>query len=117
MTPICRFNLHLYLLSLISTGPSLKTKIWVVLIKLLTTAEPSLYSYQASLPRLPLPGLDATIERYLRSVRPLSQDEEHYRELEKKALEFKNGIGRKLQRYLWLKSWWATNYVGTLICV
>lgn len=30
----------------------------------------------------------------------------------KLAQEFESGIGVKLQRYLWLKSWWATNYVS-----
>lgn len=28
------------------------------------------------------------------------------------AEEFENGIGKKLQRYLVLKSWWSTNYVS-----
>ena len=32
--------------------------------------------------------------------------------MEKLVEEFKNGIGPKLQRYLILKSWWATNYVS-----
>lgn len=32
--------------------------------------------------------------------------------MEKLATEFENGIGKKLQRYLILKSWWSTNYVS-----
>lgn len=28
------------------------------------------------------------------------------------AINFRDGIGSKFQRYLWLKSWWATNYVS-----
>ena len=32
--------------------------------------------------------------------------------MEKLANEFEKGIGVKLQRYLILKSWWATNYVS-----
>ena len=32
--------------------------------------------------------------------------------MEKLAKEFQSGIGKKLQRYLILKSWWATNYVS-----
>jgi len=44
-------------------------------------------------------------------VRPLRNDDD-YQRLEKLANEFKGGIGRKLQRYLVLKSWWATNYVS-----
>jgi len=70
-----------------------------------------LYSYQASLPRLSLPSLHDTLTRYLRSVKPL-ESEEDYQRLVKEAEEFENGIGRKLQRYLWLKSWWSSNYVS-----
>lgn len=32
--------------------------------------------------------------------------------MEKLASEFEKGIGTKLQRYLWLKSWWSSNYVS-----
>jgi len=70
-----------------------------------------LYSYQASLPRLPLPSLDGTISRYLLSIRPLSDDDK-YERMVRLAHEFRDGIGRKFQRYLWLKSWWASNYVS-----
>lgn len=50
-------------------------------------------------------------KQYLRSVRPLL-DDENYARMEKLANEFENGIGKKLQRYLVLKSWWSTNYVS-----
>ena len=36
---------------------------------------------------------------------------ERFKEMKELAEEFKNGKGRKYQRYLTLKSWWATNYV------
>lgn len=72
---------------------------------------PLLYSFQGSLPRLPLPAVHDTMERYLRSVRPLLDDENHARMTEL-AKEFESGIGKKLQRYLTLKSWWSTNYVS-----
>ena len=51
--------------------------------------------------------------QYLRSVRPLCNDEK-YRRMENLVMEFKNGIGKKLQWYLFLKSWWATNYVSSI---
>lgn len=92
------------------TGPSFSTKVWVFLIKALTYKKPQLYSYQASLPRLPLPSLNQTLTRYLRSVKPL-ESEETYERLVREADEFENGIGKKLQLYLWLKSWWSSNYV------
>lgn len=85
---------------------------WILLIRLLTsTKSPMLYSYQASLPRLPLPSLEDTINRYLRSVRPLCDDEKYDRMIQL-AHEFRNGVGKKFQRYLMLKSWWASNYVS-----
>ncbi|XP_044749779.1 carnitine O-palmitoyltransferase 1, liver isoform isoform X2 [Coccinella septempunctata] len=93
-------------------SPSLPTKLWLVAIKILRGWNtPRLYSYQGSLPRLPLPSVQETTERYLRSVRPLLDDEQ-YERTKNLAKEFENGIGKKLQRYLMLKSWWSTNYVS-----
>lgn len=43
-------------------------------------------------------------------MRPLLDDEE-YEKVVKLAEDFQNGIGKKLQRYLFLKSWWSSNYV------
>ncbi|XP_074028252.1 carnitine O-palmitoyltransferase whd isoform X2 [Leptinotarsa decemlineata] len=92
--------------------PSLQTQIWLALVKLFSGwNSPRLYSYQGSLPRLPLPSVHDTMTRYLRSVKPLL-DEEKYDKMEKLADEFENGIASKLQRYLILKSWWSTNYVS-----
>ena len=82
-----------------------------MLTKLMGGRNPLLYSYQGSLPKLPVPTLDGTMQRYLRSVQPL-MDEEKYKRMEKLVEQFRSGIGPKLQRYLNLKSWWATNYVS-----
>ncbi|XP_034255804.1 carnitine O-palmitoyltransferase 1, liver isoform isoform X2 [Thrips palmi] len=91
---------------------SLKTKLWLLLVKSLSgVSRPMLYSFQGSLPKLPVPALDDTVHRYLRSVRPLLNDDEYHR-MVKLAEEFQKGIGMKLQRYLKLKSWWASNYVS-----
>ncbi|XP_033222790.1 carnitine O-palmitoyltransferase 1, muscle isoform [Belonocnema kinseyi] len=88
------------------------TIIWFYLVKLFSGwNKPMLYSFQGSLPRLPLPTVDETMTRYLRSVRPLLDDENYIR-MERLASEFKNGIAVKLQRYLILKSWWSSNYVS-----
>lgn len=51
------------------------------------------------------------MNRYLLSVRPLLDDSE-YEKARKKTEEFENGIGKKLQRYVVLKSWWSSNYVS-----
>ncbi|XP_063986769.1 carnitine O-palmitoyltransferase 1, liver isoform isoform X2 [Diachasmimorpha longicaudata] len=99
-----------------SRGPgqkiSLATRAWVIAVKLLSGwQKPMLYSFQGSLPRLPLPSVKDTMQRYLRSARPLL-DDENYERMEKLAKEFEEGIAVKLQRYLILKSWWSTNYVS-----
>lgn len=44
-------------------------------------------------------------------MRPLL-DDESYDKLVQQSKQFENGIGKKLQRYLVLKSWWSSNYVS-----
>ncbi|XP_055588648.1 carnitine O-palmitoyltransferase 1, liver isoform isoform X1 [Uranotaenia lowii] len=91
---------------------SLPTRLWALFVKVLATwNKPGLYSFQGSLPRLPLPKVDETMSRYLRSVRPLL-DDSNYTRMERLAKEFQDTIAPKLQRYLTLKSWWSTNYVS-----
>ncbi|XP_070190742.1 carnitine O-palmitoyltransferase 1, liver isoform-like isoform X2 [Littorina saxatilis] len=90
---------------------SLRTKLWLGLIRIFGGRKPMLNSYQASLPKLPVPSLHDTMQRYLESVESL-MEEERYNRMKKLAKEFEDGLGRKLQRYLILKSWWATNYVS-----
>uniref|UniRef100_A0A4W5LG76 Carnitine O-palmitoyltransferase 1, muscle isoform n=1 Tax=Hucho hucho TaxID=62062 RepID=A0A4W5LG76_9TELE len=87
------------------------TKLWLSLVKMFSGRRPLLYSFQASLPRLPVPSVDNTITRYLESVRPLLDDEQ-YNQMEVVANDFKRDEAPKLQKYLILKSWWATNYVS-----
>ncbi|KAJ1359359.1 hypothetical protein KIN20_018063 [Parelaphostrongylus tenuis] len=69
-----------------------------------------LHSYQGALPHLPLPSLNETVEKHLLSMRPILNDEE-FAELEHLSEVFRKGVGRRLQRYLSLKSWLSTNYV------
>ncbi|CAG0921197.1 unnamed protein product [Notodromas monacha] len=110
---------------------SLTTKLWMMCLRpLANVTKPMLYSYQQSLPRLPLPSLEGTLERFLRSLKPLETAEE-FAETTRLAEEFRLGLGKKLQRYVWLKSWfvphltflwlecfldflsrWSTNYVS-----
>uniref|UniRef100_A0A670XS81 carnitine O-palmitoyltransferase n=1 Tax=Pseudonaja textilis TaxID=8673 RepID=A0A670XS81_PSETE len=91
----------------LSTG----TKIWMALVKLFSGRKPMLYSFQTSLPRLPVPAVKNTVNRYLESVRPLMNDEE-FKRMEGLGKDFAVNLGPKLQWYLKLKSWWATNYVS-----
>uniref|UniRef100_A0A671L335 Carnitine O-palmitoyltransferase 1, muscle isoform n=1 Tax=Sinocyclocheilus anshuiensis TaxID=1608454 RepID=A0A671L335_9TELE len=90
---------------------SFSTKVWLSFVKLLSGRRPLLYSFQASLPHLPVPSIDDTINRYLESVRPLLDDEQ-YKQMEIVANDFKKDPAPKLQKHLKLKSWWATNYVS-----
>ncbi|GAB0190119.1 carnitine O-palmitoyltransferase 1, liver [Grus japonensis] len=87
------------------------TKCWMALVKLFSGRKPMLYSFQTSLPRLPVPAVKDTVNRYLESVRPLMDDEE-FRRMEGLAKDFAFNLGPRLQWYLKLKSWWATNYVS-----
>nr|XP_023487324.1 carnitine O-palmitoyltransferase 1, muscle isoform isoform X2 [Equus caballus] len=87
------------------------TKVWAICVRLLSSRRPMLYSFQTSLPKLPVPSVPATIQRYLESVRPLLDNEEYYR-MEMLAKEFQDKTAPRLQKYLVLKSWWATNYVS-----
>ncbi|KAL6736518.1 hypothetical protein Aduo_006863 [Ancylostoma duodenale] len=89
---------------------STPTKLWLGLLNLMSKSGPMMHSYQGALPHLPLPSLNDTIERHLLSMRPILNDEE-FEELEHLSEVFRKGLGRRLQRYLSLKSWLSTNYV------
>ena len=90
-------------------------KLIILLVKILVGSNPKLNSYQALLPFLPVPKLDDTVRRYLRSVRPLLDDED-YRKIEASALEFQKGVGRRLQRYLIFKSYISQVCYFTYFC-
>ncbi|KAG0242970.1 Carnitine O-acetyltransferase mitochondrial [Actinomortierella wolfii] len=77
-----------------------------------------LYRWDSALPKLPVPTLEETCARYLRSVRPLLNDQE-FAETAKAVEEFKKpgGVGEELQKRLlakandpktvnWLEDWW-----------
>uniref|UniRef100_A0A673MNG2 carnitine O-palmitoyltransferase n=1 Tax=Sinocyclocheilus rhinocerous TaxID=307959 RepID=A0A673MNG2_9TELE len=98
---------------------SLTTKIWLVsvLVKVCSGPKPMLYSFQNSIPRLPVTNMTEFsmhflfFNYYLESARPL-MDDEQYKRMEGLAKDFEKNLGPKLQWYLKLKSWWASNYVS-----
>ncbi|KAM6436351.1 carnitine O-palmitoyltransferase 1, muscle isoform 1-T2 [Liasis olivaceus] len=90
---------------------SFSTKVWVAMVKVMSGRHPMLYSFQTSLPKLPVPYVEDTVQRYLDSVQPLL-DKEKYKQMEALALDFRKNVAPRLQKYLVLKSWWATNYVS-----
>ncbi|KAL4218901.1 hypothetical protein ACF0H5_021489 [Mactra antiquata] len=73
-----------------------------------------MFSVQAALPKYPVAPLEQTMDKYLRTVKPLvSEDEYNY--TVKLCEEFKNGVGKELQGRLlkraesetnWLSDWW-----------
>ncbi|XP_061911792.1 carnitine O-palmitoyltransferase 1, liver isoform-like isoform X2 [Entelurus aequoreus] len=87
------------------------TKVWVALVRIFSGRKPLLYSYQGSLPNLPLPTTKDTVKRYLESVRPF-MDDAGYERMTKLAGEFESRLGNRLQWYLKLKCLWAANYVS-----
>uniref|UniRef100_A0A3P8SQZ2 carnitine O-palmitoyltransferase n=1 Tax=Amphiprion percula TaxID=161767 RepID=A0A3P8SQZ2_AMPPE len=90
---------------------SWSTRVWMVLVKVFSGRKPMLYSFQNSLPRLPVPSVKDTCRRYLESVRPL-MDDERFERMKGLAKDFEKNLGPRLQWYLKLKSWWASNYVS-----
>eukprot|EP00069_Balaena_mysticetus_P004774 bmy_17673T0 len=104
------------------SGVLFGTGLWVALIitmryslkgmvKIFSGRKPMLYSFQTSLPRLPVPAVQDTVNRYLESVKPLMKEGDFTR-MTALAQDFAINLGPRLQWYLKLKSWWATNYVS-----
>ncbi|KAM8836472.1 carnitine O-palmitoyltransferase 1, liver isoform 2-T3 [Spinachia spinachia] len=87
------------------------TKVWVALVRIFSGRKPLLYSYQGSLPNLPVPLIKDTVSRHLESVRPL-MDGAEYERMTALSEEFESSLGKRLQWYLKLKALWATNYVS-----
>nr|XP_057931244.1 carnitine O-palmitoyltransferase 1, liver isoform isoform X1 [Doryrhamphus excisus]XP_057932440.1 carnitine O-palmitoyltransferase 1, liver isoform-like isoform X1 [Doryrhamphus excisus] len=90
---------------------SWSTRLWMLLVKVFSGRKPMLYSFQNSLPRLPVPSVKDTCRRYLESVRPL-MDDEKYERMKGLTKDFEKNLGPRLQWYLTLKSWWTSNYVS-----
>lgn len=76
--------------------------------------KPTLY-YQESLPKLPIPKLEDTLAKYLRTLQPLL-DTKDYERVKKIVADFQANLGVELQRRLlehaktahnsWLEKWW-----------
>jgi hypothetical protein len=84
-------------------APSLRTRVWVGLVRALTGGVPRTETFQSSLPRQGVPALTATVRRYLVSVRNLQSDDE-YTATVVDADDFLASVGPSLQRLLVVKS-------------
>lgn len=68
--------------------------------------------YQSSLPKLPVPPLQQSLQKYLKAARPLVNDEE-YEKTSKVVKEFgkENGTGKDLQEMLEKRAKLQDNWV------
>jgi hypothetical protein len=81
------------------------------------------FSLQLSLPALPVPELQPSLQKYLDSLRPILQnDPEQLAKSTRVAEEFEHGIGRILHTKLversqkhanWLEEWWDRQYLDS----
>lgn len=92
-------------------NPPLKIKLWGLMVRLISGYQPSLYSFQRSLPRMSVPPVKETINKLLESMKCILSEEE-FKKLELEAREFESKLAPKLQRLLILKSWLTQNYVS-----
>ena len=76
----------------------------------ITLTKMSTFGADELLPSLPLPSLEATLDKYLESTRPFVNESE-YKITEKVVEDFKNGIGRELHQLLELKAKRDRNWV------
>lgn len=113
------------------------------LVGLLSSRKPLLYSYQTSLPHLPVPPIKDTLSRVIVDVYWFKVNQEivtrwwaefpscsvlfsqylmsvrpllndpEYKRMSALAADFETNLGNRLQRYLKLKALWATNYVSS----
>ncbi|KAI8362655.1 acyltransferase ChoActase/COT/CPT [Blakeslea trispora] len=88
-------------------------------------AEGPMFRYQKNLPKLPVPPLGATLQKYLQTIRPLV-DEVEYKKTEQAVKDFEapGGLGVQLQERLlaraqdpnivnWMEDWWLDQaYMG-----
>uniref|UniRef100_A0A0N5AZC0 Carn_acyltransf domain-containing protein n=1 Tax=Syphacia muris TaxID=451379 RepID=A0A0N5AZC0_9BILA len=87
---------------------SWRTKIWSVILQ--KVSSPKLCSCESLLPKLPVPKLSETIDRYLCSIEPIT-DEEEFQKVSEMARRFKSREGRLLQLITKIYSFFVSNYV------
>jgi hypothetical protein len=59
-----------------SKHKSKKVMLWAILLRLVSGYQPSLYSFQRSLPRMPVPNLRDTIHKLFESLKPVCTEQE-----------------------------------------
>lgn len=92
-------------------APPLKIQLWGLLVRLISGYQPSLYSFQRSLPRMSVPPVQATMSKLCNSMKCILSAQE-FDKFYKDAKQFELNLAPKLQRLLVLKSWLTQNYVS-----
>lgn len=94
-------------------GRSLKTKVWGFVLRYvyIRRMAKNLYAYQGCLPTLPLPDLNATVNKWHETMKPLL-DEKEAEEAKALSTAFLKEEGTKLQKFLRLKWWISPNYIS-----
>lgn len=93
-------------------------RFYLGIIGVLGGKKPRLYSLQPALPHLPVPPLEETCEKYLKTIQPLLTEAEFEKSVAA-VEEFKMGVGKTLQEQLvkraadpkienWLEEWWES---------
>lgn len=59
------------------------TTLWAVIVRLVSGYHPTTYSYQKSLPFLPVPALDDTVNKFVTSIEPLYDNPEENEEFQR----------------------------------
>lgn len=82
-----------------------------------TPVDSIMFREQSKLPRLPVPSLQSTLSRVIKSCEPLALNATELDALKRKVVEFESGLGPILQRRLdqrretpgmrnWIAQWW-----------
>eukprot|EP00080_Pristionchus_pacificus_P014092 PDM74112.1 hypothetical protein PRIPAC_41468 [Pristionchus pacificus] len=100
-----------YLYEEIGKKPSLPTKAFMVLIGALNKIPQASFAMQGLIPTMRLPAVKETVQKYLRTVKPIL-NEEDYKEICELAEDFQNNLGPELQKKLWMKWLFSKNYAA-----
>ncbi|CAD6195882.1 unnamed protein product [Caenorhabditis auriculariae] len=94
----------------IGRPPSLPTKIFMVILTLLSKRA-KFFSFQGMMPWMMPPKVSTTVSKYLETVRPILDDEK-YEEMVLQAKEFESTVASGLQTKLWMKWFMSRNYLS-----
>ncbi|GMS80844.1 hypothetical protein PENTCL1PPCAC_3019 [Pristionchus entomophagus] len=100
-----------YLYEEIGKKPSLPTKAFMVLIGALNKIPHAAFAMQGLIPTMRLPAEKETVQKYLRTVKPILSEED-YKEMCELAEDFLNNLGPELQKKLWMKWLFSKNYIS-----